>query len=219
MAIYNPEEKQLNVVIIGNFNPRIFQPHWFASNEIISEADLTYIQEQSNILVHKQISQFQSSWFVFEVTETRLQIISTQEAYFEMILDFLVATFSILIHTPIQQMGINLRATQSLEKNTDVSKFDNEYFSTANFLKFDEDVQPTQMKLRFFNENIKIGTACNFELSKISEKTYLLNINQHFELGMNSNGGDFVRAIQEKGRKAMNTNDSVLKNILEKRIK
>lgn len=219
MATYNPEEKQLNIVLIGNFNPRIFQPQWFADHEIISEADLNFINEQDEVLIHKQVSQFKSSWFVLEVTETRLQMITTQEAYFEVVLDFLTSTFSVLHHTPIQQMGVNLSVIQNFERNEDITKFDKEYFPVGGFSKIDKEVQSFLTKLKFNNQEIKIGTQCNLEISKITEKGYNMSVNQHFELGQDANGKEFVRTLGKNGRKSINSNNDLLKSIIEKKAK
>lgn len=215
MGRYNPEEKQMNIVLIGNFNPRIFQPQWFANEGIISEADLNYIVEDGDVLIHKQVAQFKSSWFHLEVTETRLNIVTTQEAYFELILDFLTATFSVLHHTPIAQMGINLRIHQLIEKKDAAAKFDNKYFAVAGFSKIDKQVEPSVTKLRFSKDDIKIGTICNYELSKLSDNHYVMTVNQHFEIGQEASGKEFLKIIGEKGRKAMNANDTVLRTIIE----
>lgn len=215
MARFNPDEKHLNVVLIGNFNPRIFHPQWFVDHDIISEADFNYIIERDDVLIHKQVAQFKSSWFHLEVTETRLQIICTQEAYFEMILDFLTSTFSVLHHTPIQQMGINLTIRQSLDRSEDVEKFDEKYFSAKGYKDIDGEAQTFTMKLRFNSEENKVGTQCSFEISKILKDAYHMNINQHFELGKIANGKDLVRTIGQNGRKSLNTNDQVLRKIIE----
>ncbi|MEZ5039530.1 MAG: hypothetical protein R2828_06550 [Saprospiraceae bacterium] len=215
MARFNPDEKHLNVVLIGNFNPRIFHPQWFANHNIISEADFNYIVEGSDVLIHKQVAQFKSSWFHLEVTETRLQIICTQEAYFEMILDFLASTFSVLHHTPIQQMGINLTVRQRLDRSEDVERFDTKFFTAKGYKDIDVEAQPFTMKLRFNSQENRVGTQCNFEITKTSKDAYFMNINQHFEIGKDTNGKDLVRTIGQYGRESLNTNDQILEKIIK----
>lgn len=215
MARYNPDEKQLNVVLIGNLNPRIFHPQWFLDHDIISEADFNYIIEQDDVLIHKQLAQFKSSWFHIEVTESRLQIICTQEAYFEMILDILTSTFSVLHHTPIQKMGINLLIIQSLGSSEEMEKFDEKYFTAKGYKDLDDEAELFTIKLRFNSNENKVGTHCSFEINKSLKDRYHMNINQHFEIGKTSNGKDLVKTIGQYGRKSLSTNDQVFKRIIE----
>ena len=94
----------LNIIFIGNFNPVIFAPAWFASKGLLGETE----SESANVkIIHSDISIFELTWFQFHATRDRFSIISEQEAYFPAIFDLAVGTFQLLEHTPIQAMGIN----------------------------------------------------------------------------------------------------------------
>ncbi len=216
MPKYNPEEKHLDIVLIGNFNPRIFQPQWFSNHNIISASDHNYIIENDNVLIHKQITQFKSSWFRLEITETRMHISCTQEAYFEAIIDLLFATFTVLSHTPVSQFGINLTIIQKFDHTEDSEKFEKDYFPTNALSKLDANVTTFNTKSALNNGNIKIGKSCQIEFSKQQIlNSYLININQHFELDLNSDGAEFIKIFGKEARNAVGASEFVLKSIIE----
>lgn len=215
MAVYNPKEKELNVVLLGSFNPRIFHPQWFADHDFISNSDLNLIIENNDVLTHKQVAQFSSSWFQLEVTEGRLSLSTTQEAYFEMLLDLLSGTFSTLHHTPISMVGLNLTVKQSFHKPNDSKLFEKKYLEFSEFKKIDENIESSQIKLSLINPIYKVGQKCNFELTKINFGNYSLHINQHFDLKSNASGKDFVEMLSEYGRSSINASEKLFKKVLE----
>lgn len=99
-----PEIVLLNIVFVGNFNPVIFTPAWFASKNLIGETE----SESANVrIIHSDIAIFELPWFQFHATRDRFSVVSEQEAYFPSVFDLAVGTFQLLQDTPIQVMGIN----------------------------------------------------------------------------------------------------------------
>lgn len=94
----------MSIVLLGNFNPKIFQPAWFASQGLIREIEA---QEAKTEIIHTDITIFSLEWLKLEVTRERVNIGTEQEAYFEALTDFVIGTFRILKHTPASKMGIN----------------------------------------------------------------------------------------------------------------
>src|SRR5262249_20372239 len=98
-----PELGACSIVLLGHFNPLIFSPLWFAQNKIVSEtqaadAEVTVINPQINIC---KIGKFQ-----IQVDFDRFAA-DTAEAPWIDLSDFVTRTFGLLIHTPVNQMGIN----------------------------------------------------------------------------------------------------------------
>ncbi len=89
---------------MGNFNPKIFQPAWFASQGLIREIEA---QEAKTEIIHADIAIFSLEWLKLEVTRERINISTEQEAYFEALADLVIGTFRTLRHTPASKMGIN----------------------------------------------------------------------------------------------------------------
>jgi hypothetical protein len=99
-----PEINATSVVLVGNLNPRIFRPDWFAKNGLISEQELEEVDIE---VIHKEITAFRLDWANFRIEPNRF-IIETEEAPFVRIADLTVRTFKeFLTHTPIGMLGIN----------------------------------------------------------------------------------------------------------------
>lgn len=100
----NPSMQDLHIVILGQFNPAIFHPAWFAAQELIrpQEADAAEVQ-----IVHPEASIFQIDWCIISVTRDRFQAGTLQEPYFEPLRDLVCGVFSVLNHTPVRAVGIN----------------------------------------------------------------------------------------------------------------
>ncbi|MBI4309132.1 MAG: hypothetical protein HY591_02255, partial [Candidatus Omnitrophica bacterium] len=98
------KERSSNIVLIGDFNPHIFQPAWFVSQKLIG------IQEGESAkveIVHSDLAIFSLEWLRLEVTRTRLLAVTRDDRFHEILKDLIVGTFSILSHTPVRMMGIN----------------------------------------------------------------------------------------------------------------
>ncbi len=54
----------VSIVLVGSFNPAIFQPMWFAANELIGRADA---ENAEVAVVHPDITQFRARQMSFVV--------------------------------------------------------------------------------------------------------------------------------------------------------
>lgn len=92
------------VVLIGAFNPAIFQPAWFEKNDLLpsSETEGASIETISN-----DIALLTMSWVRIEVIHSRFVARTQDESRFGLLRDLIVGTFTILEHTPVSQLGIN----------------------------------------------------------------------------------------------------------------
>ena len=94
-----------NVVVLGSFNPKIFQPAWFAANGLISKLET---EDEDTEIVHTDVSICHiGDWLRVEVTKDRFHASTEQEAYFGALIDFVLGTFTLLPHTPAGILGIN----------------------------------------------------------------------------------------------------------------
>jgi hypothetical protein len=93
----NPSIQNLNIVIVGQFNPAIFHPAWFAAQELIhpQEAETAEIQ-----FVHPEAAIFQIDWCSFSVTRERFQAGTSQEPYFEPLRDLVSSCCAMASFSP-----------------------------------------------------------------------------------------------------------------------
>jgi hypothetical protein len=95
---------RMSIVLLGSFNPAIFQPAWFARHGILREAEADEAPVQ---VVHRQLADFKTSWLQVQVTSDRFAALSLNGGYESPLMDFVLATFTLLEHTPLTQLGMN----------------------------------------------------------------------------------------------------------------
>jgi hypothetical protein len=93
-----------SVVLVGSFNPAIFQPEWFARNNLLPQGEV----DNANIqIVHPQVSHFETERFVLQITTDRFSANTKPNAIAEPLRDLVLGTFYILEHTPATAIGLN----------------------------------------------------------------------------------------------------------------
>jgi hypothetical protein len=104
MKTTTPELDGASITLNGSFNPKIFQPQWFAQQGLLtqSEADAADIQ-----IIHPQICQFQTERFHLQATPEQFTASTKPNTTSEPLRDLVTGVFFILEHTPITAMGIN----------------------------------------------------------------------------------------------------------------
>jgi hypothetical protein len=104
MANWRPEIEGMNIVLIGNFNPKIFQPSWFDHHGLIRREEA---EEAENLVSVPQLTTFTAAWLTLQVTNERFQASTVDPAHYEALRDLVLGSFALLEHTPLHQMGIN----------------------------------------------------------------------------------------------------------------
>lgn len=99
-----PEIDGASVVLLGSFNPAIFQPEWIARHELIApeEADAAEVQ-----IISREVTQFSTDLFDIQVTSEQFIASTARAPRFEMLQDLVLGIFDRLRHTPIARMGLN----------------------------------------------------------------------------------------------------------------
>lgn len=112
--------EEISIVMVGDFNPKIFQPSWFALQGLIreSEADAAPVE-----IVHSDFTSFSTDWFSLQVTRERLNLVIKSAAYKSHLSDLANGTFQHLLHTPITQMGINVNSVLRFKSLPDWDAF------------------------------------------------------------------------------------------------
>lgn len=101
-----------NIVLVGDFNPKIFQPTWFGREELISNSE----EESAKIeIIHPEVVSFNLEWLTLKVTRERFIASTTQAPFYDILRDLVLGTFRILKHTPLRMMGINYDFHFSME--------------------------------------------------------------------------------------------------------
>ena len=97
-------EHEVSIVVIGAFNPSIFQPSWFAQERLIRPAEA----EAAEIaIIHPEVTDFQTEWFRLKVTHDRPMVHTLRESHFEALRDLISGALDLLRHTPTGVVGVN----------------------------------------------------------------------------------------------------------------
>lgn len=97
-------EDLVSIVLVGNFNPAIFQPAWFAAKELIRESEATGATVE---VIHPEIAQFRAGWLHISVTTTKFVASTKDAAHRAPLRDLVVSTFELLDQTPTSKLGLN----------------------------------------------------------------------------------------------------------------
>lgn len=104
MGSFKPEIEGIGIVLVGAFNPQIFQPAWFAAENLIREEEA----QSANVgLVHRQVTSFSLDWMHLQVTDEQFSATTIQNAFYEPLRDLVLGVFRLLRHTPVRMMGLN----------------------------------------------------------------------------------------------------------------
>lgn len=97
------EKEGASVVMLGSFNPSIFQPRWLATLGLIrtEEADDATIG-----IIQQQVADFQAGWFRLQVLENRFLLQALDAAHYGPIRDLAAGIFRLLPHTPVTRLGL-----------------------------------------------------------------------------------------------------------------
>ena len=99
-----PEIDGVSIAVLGNFNPAIFTPAWFALNGLLPESVAT---NAVLTVAHEQVTQFNTDWLRLDVTLDRFYV-ETEQAPHVRVHDLVVRVFKeYLHHTPVTAFGIN----------------------------------------------------------------------------------------------------------------
>ena len=99
-----PEIDGVDVVLVGDFNPAIFTPAWFALNGLLPESAVANAELQ---IAHQQITAFNTDWLCLQVTPDRFSA-GTAQAPHVRLHDLVARVFKEhLHHTPLRAFGIN----------------------------------------------------------------------------------------------------------------
>jgi hypothetical protein len=104
MPLPKVHEDLASIVLVGNFNPAIFQPAWLAAKGLIreSEASAAVIE-----VIHAEIAQYRAGWLHISVTRDRFSASTSDPACQAPLRDLVVGTFQLLEQTPVVRLGLN----------------------------------------------------------------------------------------------------------------
>jgi len=206
----------LSVVLIGDFNPVIFQPFWLSSKNLIrnDEAENAKIE-----VIHNEIVKYEiKDWLKIEITRNRCEFKTTKDSYFNPLKDLVVSIFKLLKETPVKSLGVNFIYDLSLLDKDKYLQF-GESLSNLNIWgeslkdpkllqldilekpRYDDNKGSRRVRVSPSNEKINFGVK--------------IDINDHFELINNTSNSGLINLLENN--LSISKKNSI--DIIEKLIK
>jgi hypothetical protein len=104
MGTQLPEIQGVSIALLGDFNPKIFQPAWFAAQGLLRQQEA---DEATINIIHSDVVSFSLPWLTLEVIRERFVVATSQEPYVKVMRDLVLGAFQLLQHTPLHKLGIN----------------------------------------------------------------------------------------------------------------
>lgn len=169
-----------SIVLVGDFNPKIFQPAWFALHELIGENEAENADIQ---IVHPDVVIFKLDGITIQVTREKFHINTTNEALQKSVRDLVIGTFKILMHTPIKMIGINNEIHYGIHSNEQWNSFSNTLTPNKFWLSVFENVDMETIAVREIRKKGPVGfLRVLVQKSLKLQNGVFFNINDHFEV-------------------------------------
>jgi hypothetical protein len=98
------ESETASIVMIGSFNPMIFQPRWLGNQQIIRAEEAA---SATITLINTEVADFSTEWFQLQVLHQRFQVISWDPRHYAPLRDLGSSIVNLLPHSPVTALGIN----------------------------------------------------------------------------------------------------------------
>jgi hypothetical protein len=212
-----PEQEifNLSIVILGDFNPRIFQPEWLVNKKLIRESEG---DPESLKVLHPDLTVIETDEFRLEVRPNRFELQTLQESYREPLKDLCTSIFKLLSETPINAFGVNYCKH---------FKFDNEkdYVNLGYHLapinkNFDFIDDPRLLEITVTNrkkDKVKDVPVINIKIypsDLIPQYGVAMNVNTHFD--DQRDGSGFDKFFSKKWQLIVEESENIINKVWDK---
>jgi hypothetical protein len=101
------QEDSPSIGVIGKFDPRIFQPAWLRSENLLGELEAKAATESIDLIVNANITSWQTDVMLVQVTPDRLFVLGKGESSAQPIRDFVVGALSLVPGNEAKLLGLN----------------------------------------------------------------------------------------------------------------
>jgi len=192
----NIEKQELNIVLIGSFNPVIITPFWLSGKSLIRESDAASAKIR---IVHNTIVDYDLDWATLNITQQRFQLRTTKEPFFEILRDLAAGILSNLKETPITSFGYNYNKIVNLKTKERAYEFGNRLCPLNNWSDYLND--PRLQKLEIIEKDSKqkaegsVLVTIQAAYNKDIEYGVGVNINDHYNFSNEKDGIKFSSSL------------------------
>lgn len=171
-------EQSLSIVVLGDFNPSIFQPLWFSSNGLmpIEETKAAEIT-----VIHRKVAAFLMGGIQVQVDESRFGLTTTEDSCAPLLRDLAAGTLSILEHTPLKAIGLNLDRAIELSSEEEVTEFVDAIAPKQHWEDILHEPHAQQVIIAGTRTDC-IADRIQIRVQRVAEHRVFVGINQHYQL-------------------------------------
>lgn len=181
-----------SIVLLGNFNPYIFQPDWFIQQGLLGSADLPWLggdgedrekEEIGNpfLLITPEFTRVQMAWGEIASTSEQFSVRTTRTTDALLAKDLLVGTFTYLGHTPVRGLGFSRAVHHSLEVDGAWEAFAAEVTPSGEWISGIEGAKVHSLTLEGVSGRDDGSILVTVEKSNRLPNGVYIAINDHFE--------------------------------------
>lgn len=204
----------LDIVLVGSFNPVIFQPAWLANKGLIREQEA---EEVSNLkIIDQQLVTFSFDWADFQITADRFEIKTSKEPYHEIVKDLVIGIFDkYLRETPIRAIGIN-HISHYLLTQDDYYKFGDKLVPLSNWSSILP--EPKLLHLEILNNKREDGKE-GYQRVRVTPSDIIpsnglaININDHYDNKDSTAAAKMMKIFIESWDYSMNLSTSISEHL------
>jgi hypothetical protein len=214
MADFRCEIEGVNVVLRGHFNPKIFQPTWFAHHGLIR---IEEAEAAENLVSIPELTTFTSDWFRLQVTPDRFEASTADAAHFETLRDLVLGTFSLLEHTPFDQMGMNRIMHYKMPSEERYHGFGHFLVPKEPWRDILTDPRTRSLTIEGFQMrgSSQVKLAVKIEPSSRVEFGVFISTNEHHQVSGEDTGRQLMTALQKYWKEAQAAAKRIANHLLE----
>lgn len=198
-----PQRETFSIVVLGDFNPAIFQPLWFGQNELLALAEA----EQAKIdIISRDVASFTIAGINIQVTRDRLGFTISEPQHEPVMRDLAYGTLCFLEHTPLNAIGFN----RDMEFARDSDEARNQIgFALVPRENWNTFLEPEGMvHLTYQGKRPDCSATIQFRIRPSSEVVpfgIFVGVNQHYllkisEADVRIRHGEAIRALNDDWR-------------------
>jgi hypothetical protein len=203
--------RHASIVLLGSFNPAIFQPEWFRANDILPASEIDVVLEGKNRLIltnDATIVRFES--LVLEVLQNRWSLATDRLDWRNDLGPITGSIFERLVHTPIGVVGMNV-VEHKLVNNANLQETLGRWLplnQLADLVGTEHHVGGTvRAKWEEFNVSLMLEPSM-----KIPQAVY---ISQNYEYQLKKGTGALSQFLKNKWNNVLSRADELIKVIVE----
>jgi len=212
-----PDRQTMSIVVLGDFNPSIFQPQWFAVNDLMprEEADAADVN-----YIGKEFASFTIGSIYVQVDDSRLGLNAVESSRSPLLRDLAVGTLSTLDHTPLRAIGLNLDSQFTMDSEEAWNGVGDMLVPKEKWLRFLDHPGMRQVVVEGLRSDCSADRN-HIRVQPTSVRGVMVSINQHYQLEtltrteVQERNKEALRALGEDWTSFLDYANSAARGVLE----